>query len=162
MADRTLGPWVVGRPPGGLRESTRHELRTSRGEIVAAIWEGPRSSLWEVFDGGTSSGSGFEDSLEAAKARAAVVLYAAGWHLEQAAPTAQSDALGQLAAFYEQCGPRARSVLLSLAERIARGATEYGDDFERPADWRKEAQAERLDALVYQTIELELGGVTRG
>jgi hypothetical protein len=78
---------------------------------------------------------------------------------ELAAP---SDALGQLAAFYEQCGPRARSVLLSLAERIARGATEYGDDFERPADWRKEAQAERLDALVYQTIELELGGVTRG
>lgn len=57
---------------------------------------------------------------------------------------------------HSQLGPRARRVLLSIAERMARAAATYGDDFERPADWRREAQEERLDALVYETVALEL------
>jgi hypothetical protein len=94
-----------------------------------------------------------------ARRQVALTAMSLAWGAE---PSAPADPLGQLAACYEQCGPRARSVLLSLAERIARGATEYGDDFERPADWRKEAQAERLDALIYQTVLLELPGVSGG
>jgi hypothetical protein len=76
----------------------------------------------------------------------------------QAAPAE----LHELADCYDQCGPRARVVLLSLARRIARGATEYGDDFERPADWRKEAQAERLDEIIYAAVAFELPEVPRG
>ncbi len=57
---------------------------------------------------------------------------------------------------YNRLGPRARRVLLSIADRMARAAVTYGDDFERPANWRREAQEERLDELVYATVELEL------
>ncbi len=39
---------------------------------------------------------------------------------------------------------------------MARAAVTYGDDFERPADWRREAMEERLDLLVYETVGLEV------
>ncbi len=64
------------------------------------------------------------------------------------------DSLALLAA-HRRLGPRARRVLLSIAQRMARAAVAYGDDFERPADWRREAQEERLDLLVYETVALE-------
>lgn len=49
------------------------------------------------------------------------------------------DSSSELVGHFECLGPRARRVLLSIAERMARAATTYGDDFERPTDWRREA-----------------------
>lgn len=60
-----------------------------------------------------------------------------------------------------QLGPRALGLLVEVAERLAKGAAEHGD-FEKGAphgSWAREAAEERLDALVYETIDaLERAG----
>ena len=46
-------------------------------------------------------------------------------------------------------GPRARAVLVLLAQRLALGAELYGDDLSNGRDWEREALEEVADGLVY-------------
>lgn len=50
-------------------------------------------------------------------------------------------------------GPRALAILADIAERLQRGARQYGGDFDdKPRDWRREANEEALDYMVYMTM----------
>lgn len=59
-------------------------------------------------------------------------------------------AIAKLVESYTKLGPRGRLVLASVAERLVLGAKQYGDFDTR--DWRKEANEELLDFLVYETV----------
>lgn len=50
----------------------------------------------------------------------------------------------------EKLDPRALEVLADIAERLAKGAEQYGGDFDhKPRDWHEEQYQEIADALVY-------------
>jgi hypothetical protein len=50
-------------------------------------------------------------------------------------------------------GLRAQEILCRIAERLARGAKQYGGDFDdKPRDWNAEALEEMLDCSVYLTM----------
>lgn len=52
-------------------------------------------------------------------------------------------------------GPRARRLLIRIAERLQKGAREHGDfDPKIRRNWRAEASEELLDATVYLTLDL--------
>lgn len=61
----------------------------------------------------------------------------------------------ELSKHYGALGPTAQRVLATIAERMARAAETYGDDFDRPANWEREEQAEYLDAIVYRAVQIE-------
>lgn len=50
-------------------------------------------------------------------------------------------------------GPRACRILSMQAERLAMGATQYGD-FESGRDWKKETLLEHIDGLAYLAAAL--------
>ncbi len=53
-------------------------------------------------------------------------------------------------------GPRALEILVSIAERLERGAKQYGGDFDdKPRAWLSEAIEENLDGLVYLTMAIK-------
>ncbi len=53
-------------------------------------------------------------------------------------------------------GPRALEILVSIAERLERGAKTYGGDFDdKPRKWVAEALEENLDGIVYLTMALK-------
>lgn len=52
----------------------------------------------------------------------------------------------------EDIGPRAQSLLVKIAERLAHGARQYGDFDDRPRDWNLEALEEHMDAVVYMAM----------
>lgn len=60
---------------------------------------------------------------------------------------------GRLNTAWHKIGPNARKALVLIAERMAKGAALYGEDFTTPRDWRKEASEELLDGVVYLAIE---------
>ena len=51
--------------------------------------------------------------------------------------------------YWTRIGPRARRVLLLVAERLAMGAEQYQDDLSPGRDWRREALEEVADGLTY-------------
>lgn len=52
-------------------------------------------------------------------------------------------------------GPRALAILADIAERLQRGAKQYGGDFDdKPRDWDQETFEELADGLVYSTMRL--------
>ncbi len=52
-------------------------------------------------------------------------------------------------------GPRALQLLADIAERLAKGAKQYGGDFDdKPRDWVQETLEETADGLVYASMEL--------
>jgi hypothetical protein len=52
-------------------------------------------------------------------------------------------------------GPRALAILADIAERLQRGARQYGGDFDdKPRDWDQETFEELADGLVYSTMRL--------
>jgi hypothetical protein len=53
----------------------------------------------------------------------------------------------------ETLGPNAIRVLADIADRLVRGAKEYGD-FETERDWIKEAYEEELDNVIYRTMQI--------
>lgn len=61
----------------------------------------------------------------------------------------------RLARNFSSLGPTAKRVLDTIADRMAKAAETYGDDFDRPADWPREEQCEWLDAIVYRAVQLE-------
>jgi len=56
--------------------------------------------------------------------------------------------------YWTRIGPRARRVLVLVAERLAMGAERYSDDLSPGRDWRREAQEEALDGAVYLARDL--------
>ena len=62
------------------------------------------------------------------------------------------DRLGRA---WSKLGPRARLVLVQIAERLEAGAEQYRDDFEKRRDWRREALEEALDQAVYAARGLQ-------
>lgn len=60
----------------------------------------------------------------------------------------------EIATIAEALGPKARRLLLSIAQRLALGAKEHGD-FEKPRELTREALEEHLDAVVYLALELQ-------
>jgi hypothetical protein len=70
----------------------------------------------------------------------------------EAAPAEAFAQLGEIAAiFIATLGPNARLVLLDIAQRLERGAKQYGD-FDMQRDWSHEAREEDLDGIVYRTV----------
>jgi hypothetical protein len=54
-----------------------------------------------------------------------------------------------------QLGPRALQLLADIAERLAKGAKQYGGDFDdKPRDWVQETLEETADGLVYASMTL--------
>ncbi len=52
-------------------------------------------------------------------------------------------------------GPRALQLLADIAERLAKGAKQYGGDFDdKPRDWVQETLEETADGLVYASMKL--------
>ncbi len=72
-----------------------------------------------------------------------------------AMPTPAPADLMALDPLWCRMGPRARRILIRVAERLAAGAENYGDDFSPGRDWREEGRDEVLDALVYLARHLE-------
>jgi len=61
----------------------------------------------------------------------------------------------RLASATEHLGPRALQLLADIAERLAKGAKQYGGDFDdKPRDWIQETLEETADGLVYASMEL--------
>jgi len=66
-------------------------------------------------------------------------------------PDAELADLHILDQHWSRMGPRARRVLLLVAERLAVGAARYQDDLSPGRDWKREALEEAADGLVYVT-----------
>ncbi len=61
----------------------------------------------------------------------------------------------RLSSATEQLGPRALQLLADIAERLAKGAKQYGGDFDdKPRDWVQETLEETADGLVYASMKL--------
>jgi hypothetical protein len=58
---------------------------------------------------------------------------------------------GALLVAYTQLGPNAQRVLLMIADRLVKGAKQYGD-FDADRDWVHEAFEEACDQTVYLAI----------
>jgi hypothetical protein len=55
----------------------------------------------------------------------------------------------------QHLGPRALQLLADIAERLAKGAKQYGGDFDdKPRDWVQETLEETADGLVYASMKL--------
>lgn len=67
---------------------------------------------------------------------------------------AAPDPQVELLKYFAKLGPNAKHILLRLAQRMAKGADQYGDFPIR--SWKREAAEEALDMCVYLTAELEL------
>lgn len=82
-------------------------------------------------------------------------------HAQEAAATAASPAvadeaykqLAQLITLHAALGPRARTLLIAIAERLVKGAREHGDFADAASrNWDQEAVEEDLDGCVYRTL----------
>ncbi len=54
----------------------------------------------------------------------------------------------------QHLGPRALQLLADIAERLAKGAKQYGDFDDKPRDWVQETLEETADGLVYASMKL--------
>lgn len=66
--------------------------------------------------------------------------------------------LSELIAAWEGIGPNARRLLVAVAGRLVKGASEHGDfDPTQPRNWLAETADELLDAVVYLTVQAQRG-----